>query len=595
MDEGLSFADAALQKEVYIWSQLSDHPHIVPLLHFHETDFASFIFMPLCGGNLLQYVRLNGKGTYGGGGIQNSPPMMSNSTASLNRSMSITSNTSTTSSAGHNNASTVGGGGKIGRSGSIRLRHPGEVVSGGMGLPFSTVQRIFSQIVLGLEYLHLQAKVTHKDIKLENILLDEVPQEGGGVGNENFRISDFGLAHAVEIMSAASFGSGEGGELGYISPPWRKGGRFDPRARREHALSDGDAQDIMMSSAPSTSIHFPSLGEAASLILPSEIRDQVPTAGPAAGSSAPSMSLPDESLLELTHGNHGKPHQALRRTATTSSPSSSLSPPAARFKPTRSSLASRRSHIHAIPATLPQLSSTFGDATAGSLQYTSPEQIRSPAPITDYSVDIWALGCVLYAMVEGKLPFDDGFEPRLRVQIMKGEWKKPAALIIQDGDNEEVQKEKKQITDILNGCLETDAKKRWTIEQVANSEWLLEHMSSIESPVSPRSSSSRGRGRRQVDNRRAQLDVQNEEADGEEDELRMRSRSRGRRPAMLRRESSQQPGSAGSRNSSSRSRRGPSVDEYRRARGETPTRNSPRSRSAGRRYNGDSLTSWEIL
>jgi serine/threonine protein kinase len=80
MDEGLSFADAALQKEVYIWSQLSDHPHIVPLLHFHETDFASFIFMPLCGGNLLQYVRLNGKGTYGGGGIQNSPPMMSNST-----------------------------------------------------------------------------------------------------------------------------------------------------------------------------------------------------------------------------------------------------------------------------------------------------------------------------------------------------------------------------------------------------------------------------------------------------------------------------------------------------------------------------------
>ncbi|KAK9896585.1 kinase-like protein, partial [Cystobasidium minutum MCA 4210] len=227
----VSLADPALQREVSIWSQLDQtHPYLLPLLHYYEDHIASYIFMPLCKRNLLQYVKAHGKGG-------------------------------------------------------------------------SQTKKIFAQIVVGLRYLHTALNVTHKDIKLENILVDD---------KGNFKISDFGLAYAPNLLLNTGF--------------------------------------------------------------------------------------------------------------------------------------------------------TF-DGTAGSLQYTSPEQIRSPSPISSLAVDIWALGCALYALIDGRLPFDDGFEPRLRVNIMKAEWKLPQAL-------KKAANEQKQIEEVLRGCLELDVAKRWTIQDIARSDWL---------------------------------------------------------------------------------------------------------------------------
>ena len=536
-DSDTSRAHSAIQKEILIWSQLQIHPHIMPLLDFYESDFASFIFMPLCSGNLLQYVKEYGRGgpkspeqfvtssnfpsaalTFGSSpraqraDTSRSPPESSSSTSGVGRSVSISSNSSTSN--------------KPHRSSSIRLRHPGEVAKGGAGLSPDRIRPIFAQIVSGLRYLHHDAKITHKDIKLENILLDR--------DGSTFRISDFGSAH-----SAAAHDRHEASNPRH----WRA--KMDPKSKRGHALSHGDAQMMItgITASAANSTGWSSLGEAATLLEAS------------LDSSTPTGHMPSPPYFSLS----------------SSTPSDDSRP----------SLSTRRSQKHAVPASLSHMPPSFGHENAGSLQYTSPEQIRSPAPLTDTSVDIWALGCVLYAMIDGTLPFDDGFEPRLRVNIIKGKWKLPSALTSHSASNRTAdraaegepslhdQVEKVQIETVLRGCLEVDPLKRWTVEQIAQSEWLREAIHDTAVPTSPL------RGRK----REAELIVRTES----------RSSSRGRLHSAAR--DAAQPRSA---SSISPVRRGPSLDDYRKVRGGMPSSpgRSSRSRSSQRRNSGNS---WVIL
>lgn len=50
----------------------------------------------------------------------------------------------------------------------------------------------------------------------------------------------------------------------------------------------------------------------------------------------------------------------------------------------------------------PKLSETY----CGSYAYASPEILKG-VPYDPFLSDVWAMGCVLYAMVIGRLPFDD--------------------------------------------------------------------------------------------------------------------------------------------------------------------------------------------
>ncbi|KAG8908400.1 hypothetical protein FRB99_006605 [Tulasnella sp. 403] len=64
----------------------------------------------------------------------------------------------------------------------------------------------------------------------------------------------------------------------------------------------------------------------------------------------------------------------------------------------------------------------------GSLPYAAPELLgpnASACTPPNPAQDIWALGCVLYALLFGKLPFNDPFEPRLQMKILGGMWKFP--------------------------------------------------------------------------------------------------------------------------------------------------------------------------
>ncbi len=81
-------------------------------------------------------------------------------------------------------------------------------------LPRATVRRYLEQIASGLQFLHEQVRILHRDLKPTNVLLD---------ANGNCRISDFGLSKYLSKPSPGglwqhAFVTGHTGTIVYMSP-----------------------------------------------------------------------------------------------------------------------------------------------------------------------------------------------------------------------------------------------------------------------------------------------------------------------------------------------------------------------------------------
>lgn len=112
----------------------------------------------------------------------------------------------------------------------------------------------------------------------------------------------------------------------------------------------------------------------------------------------------------------------------------------------------------------PSVTST---SVAGSLEYASPELLLSTNGILSPAVDIWAFGVVVFALIVGSRPFQHSFKPRVQMNILAGQWDKEAVIRVENDSQA-----RRDALDLINGCLEMDPTKRWTIHDVLRARWL---------------------------------------------------------------------------------------------------------------------------
>ncbi|KAG5642413.1 hypothetical protein DXG03_002815 [Asterophora parasitica] len=248
---------------------------------------------------------------------------------------------------------------------------------GDPALPQDDVGMMFRQVVRGLRYLHEVVSFVHRDIKLENVLVDE-----SGV----CRIGDFGMTRKIG----------------------------EPDAEEDALAQEHDRADPFP--VGQASVH-----RAVSLAI------------------SGSKNQPRQSLHQ----------QIARHRNSTSSVHPSVAP--VKFQP-------------------------------GSLPYAAPELLLPQAGnlLPQPAQDIWALGVLLYALLMGRLPFADSFEPRLHMKILNGKYGVITPTVTnlnsrhrtsQLGDYEVPPGIGRGAERVLQGCLDRSDTSRWTIAMVDEVAW----------------------------------------------------------------------------------------------------------------------------
>ncbi|GAA5825388.1 hypothetical protein JCM11251_006961 [Rhodosporidiobolus azoricus] len=552
-EEEADLLDLLLQRELDLWRQLSvlslSSPssasttpskhgrHIVPLLGLHRSPSADFdyVFMPLAsGGTLLSY-------------LQNPPPpppvpSSASSTANFSSSSSRSRSRMRLTAAGKSSHH-VPLAPKPKPKPKPRSSLPFSSPPRPQGLPLSQAGPIFVQIVEALRWLHEEAGVSHRDVKLENLVACYESCSASTSEGEDEDESEEGeeeveeTEEEVRVERRENVGRGRSRtRRGWDSPsaslPSSRAASPEPLAKPEKGQEEPEKKNLRRKRAkgkgkdrlrrrrrkklvwkladfglaeliPSSSIH-PSSSLAAAAGAGSPATPRPAGAGAVQGvqplaalARAGSLSRPlgrDGNALASSVGPSGP--AKVGREGEGQKKSNSAFLPSPHNNPISNAVQRRPLVASPIVAGINCDDPSFGSSSAaassplsvllhpvGSLPYSSPEALKSPVPILHPSIDIWALGCVLYALVEGKLPIWEEWELKMRVRLVKGEWEVPEALkplteAERDGapgkreEVEEREREKALVLEVLKGCLEVDVEKRWDIGQVARSEWV---------------------------------------------------------------------------------------------------------------------------
>ncbi len=101
-------------------------------------------------------------------------------------------------------------------------------------------------------------------------------------------------------------------------------------------------------------------------------------------------------------------------------------------------------------------------AEAGTLKYLAPEILlgtnRTPSP----ALDIWSMGCILFALISGKLPFE-GLKGEVREKIINGQY---------DFTQQTLKDYSPEVIDLIKKMLNTNFKNRISMAEILLHPWM---------------------------------------------------------------------------------------------------------------------------
>ena len=125
--------------------------------------------------------------------------------------------------------------------------------------------------------------------------------------------------------------------------------------------------------------------------------------------------------------------------------------------------------------------SVFKDSQMGTFNYMAPEAIEDlsqddpddkdykPSIKINRKNDIWSLGCILYKLTYGKLPFDHIKKPYMKMQAILNPEHKIEFPPHQDPD----------LVETIRRCLERDRDKRASVKELLEHPYLTKHSNNV--------------------------------------------------------------------------------------------------------------------